>query len=189
MAIFVRTILILLTFGLLVIAAEGRSQDRYGSSVSGRLSDSHLSDTLVPDTMGTDTLEADTLVADSLTIEAVSEGHSLEWDDVIQDPKTAYLLRAHREAVDRQMGIPGFRIHLYMDSGNRARLNTQRQQAEFEKEYPEITSYIIYEEPYFKLRAGDFRTRLDARRFLEKIKGDYSSAYIVVDLINFPQAD
>ena len=179
MAILMRAIVLLAVSGLLIFPADLQSQEPVGAGAEGQMPDTLQ----IPDNL------SDTLATDTLVIEDVSHEHPLEWDDVIQDNKTAYLLRAHREAVDRQLGIPGYRIHLYMDSGNRARLNTQREQADFEEEYPDITSYIIYEEPYFKLRAGDFRTRLDARRFLEKIRRDYSSAYIVVDLINFPQLD
>ncbi len=113
--------------------------------------------------------------------------HPLEWDNVFQDEKISFLLHAHREAMMERLGIPGFRVHLFMDSGNRARLNSQREQAEFEEKYPDQAAYIVYEEPYFKLRVGDFRTRLDARRFLEKIRRDYPAAYIVVDLINYPE--
>lgn len=115
--------------------------------------------------------------------------HPLIWEHVTQEKAISYLLYAHRDAVRKQRGIAGYRVHLYMDSGNRARLNTQRAQADFEKKYPEYRSYIVYEEPYFKLRAGDFRTRLEARRFLEKIRKDYSAAYIVVDRIRFPELD
>ncbi len=126
--------------------------------------------------------QRDTLYND--TVEAL---HPLEWSSVFQDEKISFLLHAHREAMMDRLGIPGFRVHLYMDSGNRARLNTQHEQAAFEEKYPDQAAYIIYEEPYFKLRAGDFRTRLDARRFLEKIRRDYPAAYIVVDLINYPE--
>ncbi len=136
-----------------------------------------------------DTLMADTLMADTLRLDALEEVHPLMWDYVYQDDKIAWLLHAHRDMVSRQPGMQGYRVHLYMDSGNRARLNTQKQQATFENKYPDINAYILYEEPYFKLRAGDFRTRVDARRFLEKIRNDYSAAYIVVDRINFPELD
>ncbi len=184
MSIPVRIIFLLSVVLLLFYPADMQSGEPAGSGTAGQ-----MPDTLTQDTLTHDTLMQDTLTTDTMVIDDFSEHHPLEWDDVKQDPRTAYLLRAHREAVDRQLGIPGFRIHLYMDSGNRARLNTQREQADFEEEYPDIPSYILYEEPYFKLRVGDFRTRLDARRFLEKIRDDYSSAYIVVDLINFPQID
>ena len=144
----------------------------------------YMPDSLTPDTVLIDSLEADTL----FEMEP-EELHPLQWDYVKQNHKIEHLLHLHRNAMADQRGIPGYRVHLYMDSGNRARLNTQHEQAGFEELYPEQRSYIIYEEPYFKLRAGDFRTRLDARRFLEKIRRNYPAAYIVVDRINYPEMD
>ena len=108
---------------------------------------------------------------------------------VKMDPNITWLLQAHREVMERERGIPGFRIQIFMDAGNQARLNTQRSRAEFEAKHPEVRAYIVYEEPNFKLRVGDFRTRLDARRYLEKIKGEYPAAYIVVSQINFPDLE
>ncbi len=136
-----------------------------------------------------DILVADTHTHDNPQVHTVGQLLPLTREYVKQDHKIELLLQAHREATWQQRGIPGYRVHLYMDTGNRARLNTQREQAGFENKYPGVKAYIIYEEPYFKLRVGDFRTRLDARRFLEKIRRDYSSAYIVVDMINFPEPD
>lgn len=141
--------------------------------------------TLVPGTLGIDSLYNDSLYPDNVP----EELHPMVWDNVIQNELIAFLLQSHRNAMMEKRGIPGFRVHLYMDSGNRARLNTQREQADYEELYPDRQSYIIYEEPYFKLRAGDFRTRLDARRFLEEIRRDYPAAYIVVDMINYPELD
>ncbi len=109
--------------------------------------------------------------------------------NVVQDEKIDWLLDTHQEAISRERGIAGFRVQIYMDSGNQASLRTQRSRAEFEKKYPDVNTYVDWDEPYFKLRVGDFRTRLDARRFLEKIKKDYQGAYIVVDRINFPEFD
>ena len=143
----------------------------------------------MPDSLSTDTLLIDPLEADTLFEMEPEELHPLQWDYVKQNHKIEHLLHLHRNAMADQRGIPGYRVHLYMDSGNRARLNTQHEQAAFEELYPEQRSYIVYEEPYFKLRAGDFRTRLDARRFLEKIRRNYPAAYIVVDRINYPEMD
>ncbi len=45
--------------------------------------------------------------------------------------------------------------------------------------------YVIYDEPYYKVRAGDFRTRYEAETFLEKVHGKgYTSAWIVRTIIN-----
>ena len=141
-------------------------------------------------TLVTDTADTAGVIAEQPdTADTIQDLHPLRWEHVTKEKAISYLLHAHRDAVSKQRGIAGYRVHLYMDSGNRARLNTQREQAAFEEKYPDYRSYIVYEEPYFKLRAGDFRTRLEARRFLEKIRKDYSAAYIVVDRIQFPELD
>ena len=110
---------------------------------------------------------------------------------VSQDEQIQLLLDLHHELIKSEQGIPGFRVQIYMDSGSQARLRTQRARAEFESKYPNINVYITYDEPNFKLRVGDFRTRIDAHRFIERISEDYpsESVYIVLDTINFPDLD
>lgn len=103
-----------------------------------------------------------------------------------QDEKVDEVLKAFREH-NRRSGINGFRVQIYTDSGNRSKLRTDRVKAEFDAKYPQIRSYISYDEPYYKLRVGDFRTRLDAQRFLNEISSTYLSAILVVDRINFPR--
>ncbi len=40
--------------------------------------------------------------------------------------------------------------------------------------------YLIYDNPYYKIRVGDFRTRYEAEQFLEKVlRQGYSAAWIV----------
>lgn len=109
-------------------------------------------------------------------------------DYIFQDQKIEWLLRTHKQLSENERGIPGYRIQVFMDSGNQARIKTQRARAEFESKYPHVRVYPSYVEPNFRLRVGDFRTRLDARRFMEEIAEDYppGSVYIVVDTINFP---
>jgi hypothetical protein len=111
---------------------------------------------------------------------------------VKQDETITRLLQSHRQINQRQKQkgtdgfIDGFRVQIYTDSGNRSSLRTDRMKAEFDQKYPTIRSYKSYDEPYFKLRVGDFRTRLDAQRFLNEISSTYLFSIIVVDKINFP---
>jgi hypothetical protein len=111
---------------------------------------------------------------------------------VNQDESITSLLQSHRQINQRQKQkgtdgfIDGFRVQIYTDSGNRSSLRTDRMKAEFDQKYPTIRSYKSYDEPYFKLRVGDFRTRLDAQRFLNEISSTYLFSIIVVDKINFP---
>jgi hypothetical protein len=50
-------------------------------------------------------------------------------------------------------------------------------------------TYIDYKAPNFRLRVGNFRTRLEAEKFQNEIKGKYPNTLIVVDLIDFPELD
>lgn len=109
--------------------------------------------------------------------------------DVRQNALMERLLQTHLELVSSDSRINGFRVQIYSDSGNQSKLRTQRRQAEFARRYPDVPSYITFDAPEFKLRVGNFRTRLDARRFLETIAREYEGAFIVVDLIQFPGFD
>ncbi len=104
---------------------------------------------------------------------------------VSRDERVDVLQDAHRK-FNQQAGMSGFRVQIYTDSGNRSKLRTDRVKADFDSRYPKIPSYISYDEPYYKLRVGDFRTRLDALRFLNEVSSTYLSAIIVVDKINLP---
>jgi len=83
--------------------------------------------------------------------------------------------------------MDGYRIQLNMSSGNAALDNLNEIKTEFEEKYPEIKSYIIFREPYYRLRIGDFRTRLEAVAFLNRIKRDYPHAWVIKDKIEFPE--
>lgn len=108
---------------------------------------------------------------------------------VKQDHKVDWLLQAHRQVMKAEKGIPGFRIQVAAESGNQSRVRIQKNKYDFDAAFPQLKSYIIYDAPYYKLRVGDFRSRLDARRFMERISREYRNAFIVVDQINFPELD
>jgi hypothetical protein len=50
-----------------------------------------------------------------------------------------------------------------------------------------IVTYQVYAEPgYFKIRAGDFRTKTEATRLFLMVSKEFPDAYLVPDIINFP---
>lgn len=108
---------------------------------------------------------------------------------VKQDPKIKWLLEAHQQVLARQQGIPGYRVQVNVESGNQSRIRIQNKQFEFEELFPDIPSYIVYDAPYFKLRVGNYRTRLEARKMMEQIITEYPNAFIVVDEIELPQIE
>ncbi|MFA9214780.1 MAG: SPOR domain-containing protein [Candidatus Methylacidiphilales bacterium] len=79
--------------------------------------------------------------------------------------------------------IPGFRIQIF--SGNE-RNNANNIKTHFLKLYPNQTAYLAYQQPYFKIRIGDFKTRLEAKLFYNKIKEEFGECIIIADKINLP---
>lgn len=105
---------------------------------------------------------------------------------VVHDPMIEKLIEFHKNACIRDRCIQGYRVHIYIDAGIRSKLRTDNAKSEFDEKYPNVSSYITYDEPNYRIRVGDFRTRLDATRFLNSIKKEYPAAYIVPEKINYP---
>lgn len=53
----------------------------------------------------------------------------------------------------------------------------------FEEEFPEIPAYLQYTDPDFKIRVGNFRTRIEAIPTLKRIRKKYAGAYPVKTII------
>ena len=80
--------------------------------------------------------------------------------------------------------IKGYRIQLF--SGTE-RNNANEVKTRFLKLYPEFNAYLLYNQPYYKIRVGDFRTRLDAEVAYQKIKNVFDECIIVSDNIALPK--
>jgi hypothetical protein len=78
----------------------------------------------------------------------------------------------------------GYRVQIYSGSNRGAAYNAQ---AKFNKEFPEMRTYIVYHEPNFKVRAGDFRTRIEAERMKEQLKAWFPVMFIISEKINPPK--
>jgi hypothetical protein len=83
-------------------------------------------------------------------------------------------------------GIKGYRILIYMGSGQEARKEADQARAGFIRLFEGVTSYIRFEYPYFKVYVGDFRTKSEALRFLKQIENIYPDAFIRDDIVAFP---
>jgi cell division protein FtsN len=47
-----------------------------------------------------------------------------------------------------------------------------------------VRSYVSYTQPNYRVRVGDFRTRLEAQKFLNELRKQYSSLFIFAERIN-----
>ncbi len=76
---------------------------------------------------------------------------------------------------------PGFRIQIYV--------GTQRQEAEVVKlliaqNFPELSPYLTYNQPTYKLKIGDFMRRMDAERYYANIRRLIESAQLQPDKVD-----
>ncbi len=102
---------------------------------------------------------------------------------VFQDAAIERLLCAHRLVVERKEGVRGYRIQITSDGGAQSRQRVFGRQSVFNSKYPNVKSYVTYDSPDFKLRVGNFSTRIDAQRFLNQISHEFPGSYIVIDQI------
>ena len=82
--------------------------------------------------------------------------------------------------------ISGYRVRIYFDNVRNSRQISESVAARFSEEYPDIPVYKSYSSPFFKVTVGDFRTRDEAALFARKLSGNYSSAFLVKESINYP---
>jgi hypothetical protein len=109
--------------------------------------------------------------------------------EVIRDPAIDALVSKHILVNQNRNGITGFRIQIFFDSGNNSKTRGQTVYETFSARYPDIVAYLTFKAPNYKVRVGDFRSRLDAVRFLQEILPDYPGAYVISDQICLPKVN
>lgn len=101
------------------------------------------------------------------------------------EPNVVQVLEKHQEAWNNVNNVSGFRIQILALTGTNARVRTLKIKEEFGKLFSGISCHVSYIEPNFRIRVGDFRTRLDALYFLEAIQLKYPGAFIVKEQVSF----
>lgn len=105
---------------------------------------------------------------------------------VVSDPRIDKLAEEYPEIAGHIHSMEGFRIQIFFDSGNQSKLNATQARERFIRQYPNVEAYITFREPYYRVRVGDFRTKLEADGFRKQILNNYPHAFTVNDQINPP---
>ncbi len=100
---------------------------------------------------------------------------------IVQDSLIKFLIEQNTLNNEQKKSISGFRVQI-ISSTNRKEVLEQK--ALFEQLYPDTKAYFLYQQPYFKLRVGDFQMRINANQFLQVVLKDFDSAFIVPDDIS-----
>ncbi len=85
--------------------------------------------------------------------------------------------------------ISGYRIRIFFDNKQSARVASEEALKKFESLFHDVVAYRSYANPYFKVTVGDFRTKSEAMSYLERIRKDFPSAFVVKENIAFPVVD
>ena len=106
---------------------------------------------------------------------------------VNQDSRVERLMKRQRDVYAVSNTMSGFRVQIFMEIGNEAVDHAEMVKKEFTENFPELPIYLSYEQPYYRLRVGDFRNRVEAQKYLKILKPQYSLAFVTADVINPPE--
>lgn len=82
--------------------------------------------------------------------------------------------------------IPGYRIQIFFDSGLNSSDRARQAKDDFLFLFPDIPAYVSWKAPNYRVRVGDYKSRLDAEKDLQLIIINYPNAWVIKDEINFP---
>ncbi|WP_276359059.1 SPOR domain-containing protein [Daejeonella sp. H1SJ63] len=104
---------------------------------------------------------------------------------VVKDPKIDSLIAKRLElnkstVPGKSIMVSGFRVQVFSGLD---RQQVYAEQTKFKSRFPGTGTYITYTQPNYRLRVGDFRTRLEAEKFMNELKKYYSSMFIFSELI------
>ena len=86
------------------------------------------------------------------------------------DKNVSRLMAIKKEIHKAQSNI---KIQIYSGS----RRNAEAKLMQFNLDFPEISTVMVYETPNYKIWSGDFRTQLEADRALIKVRKTYKEAF------------
>ena len=86
------------------------------------------------------------------------------------DKNVSRLMAIKKEIHKAQSNI---KIQIYSGS----RRNAESKLMQFNFDFPEISTEMVYETPNYKIWSGDFRTQLEADRALIKVRKTYKEAF------------
>ncbi len=131
------------------------------------------------DTTRTAPVDSTLLGRDILSV--LGSGAQVEQSNTIRQALQQYTLS------NAEKPISGYRIRVFYDNGPQARVKSENIEQTLQKQFPEVLVYRSFESPNYKVSIGDFRSKDEALRIFNAIKGTYPTAFIIKESINYPR--
>jgi len=113
--------------------------------------------------------------------------------EVVKDPKVDSLMEDYlvvgskgKSVTPSSSSSDGYRVQIFSGAERKGAYDAQ---AKFQDKYPDTRTYLSYREPNFKVRVGDFRTRLEAEKLIQELKPWFTGLFIVQEKISPPKLD
>ncbi|TYR37358.1 SPOR domain-containing protein [Sphingobacterium phlebotomi] len=98
------------------------------------------------------------------------------------NPTTARMVSLGSKVVDKKSGkrvkVRGFRVQIFSGS---SRGDAYAVQSKFQTSYKDIGSYVTYDEPNYRVKVGDFRSRSEATNFMRELRTQYSNVFVFTE--------
>ena len=118
------------------------------------------------------------LLPQLLLAQSYSTNRSRGRIEIKGDVAVSQLVQKHIELNERVRTIPGYRIQVASLSGTASKNRAFEMKERIRELYPGVEAYVVFDEPNFKVKVGEFRTRLEAYVFLQHIRGDFPGTII-----------
>jgi hypothetical protein len=91
---------------------------------------------------------------------------SAQYVQVLGNPELDTLVQRNIESNQITNGIQGYRVQIFFGSDRKAANDARTQ---FLQLYPNTEAYLLYQQPNFKVRVGDFRTQPEAQALFKEL--------------------
>ena len=102
---------------------------------------------------------------------------------VTKDPRYDQLVAKQKRQNLMTQSMAGYRIQIYFGG---VRQKASEVKLEFNSKFPGVPAYLTYQQPNFKVRIGNYRSRFEAQKFLKEIDGMFPSGFIVPEDVKLP---
>ena len=105
---------------------------------------------------------------------------------VHKDPRIDLLIKKQIEINEitirnARRHMPGYRIQVISTNDRNKALDAK---TKVYQRFPELTPYVVYQAPFFKIKVGNFKERSEAEKYLQDVQRIFSTGvYVVRDVI------
>lgn len=142
---------------------------------------------LIVSVMSANNANAQRVVFDIDELGVFPEGNASATASVSCDPALKSIESGLIEAGKKRQAY-GYSVQIFFESGVDAQKKAENVVEKFKKDSKtNEEAYVFYEAPYFKVRAGDCRSRLEATRLKKSIEAQFPGCFIIECKISYPQ--